>query len=163
MTSIGARRVIVGVDETAGSRAALAFAMREAGLRGSVLDVITVWTLTDDDRDDPSATESGTGLPEGARQRAQQIQDRAVAQTLQDFDPRPLLSRQVVEGHAGEVLLRLSREADFLVVGSSASECLRPQTLGAVSDYCVRRASCAVVVVRCPASLTHTRVVERAS
>ncbi len=161
MTRIRAQRIVVGVDETHGSRAALAFAMREAACRGGVLDVITTWTLADDNQ---SAGRDGNGheIPERARQHAQQIQDRAVALTLQEVDARPLLSRQVLEGDAGKVLLRVARDADYLVVGSSADAPLRPASPSSVSGYVVRHASCEVVVVQTSARESETHNAEGA-
>lgn len=142
MTVIRAEGVVVGVDETHGSRAALAFAMREAAMRGSALEVITAWTMAEDD-----FNASGGAGAEQARQRAQRVQDRAVAYTLGEVDARPVFSRQVVEGDPGEVLLRVAKQAAYLVVGTSKNEPLRPVSLGSVSDYCVRHATCPVVVV----------------
>lgn len=149
MTGIRAQRLVVGVDDTHASRAALAFAMREAGLRGSALEVITAWTLADEGLTAPEEDITGEDeVPESARRHAQQIQDRAVALTLQEVEARPLLSRQVIEGDAGQVLLRGSRDADYLVVGTAAKESVRRKSLGSVSEYCLRHATCAVVLVQ---------------
>ena len=152
MTGSRMQRVVVGVAETQESAAALAFAMRESALRGSTLEVITAWTVADENSGAVGDDVTDDGLPERARRRAQEIQDRAVALTLQEVDVRPLLSRQVLEGDAGQVLVRVAREADYLVVGTPADHTLRQTTLGSVSDYCVRNAACAVVVVQAPAS-----------
>ncbi|MGI8887424.1 MAG: universal stress protein [Nocardioidaceae bacterium] len=151
MTGSRAQRVVVGVDETSGSMAALAFAMREAALRGSSLDVITAWISADEDHSALGNDARHDELPERARRRAQNVQDRAVALTLQEVDVRPLLSRQVLGGDAGQVLVRVAREADYLVVGVPAAGLRRPGSLDSVSDYCLRHATCAVVVVRTPA------------
>lgn len=155
MSSSRVQRVVVGVDETHASRAALAFAIRVASLRGSTVEVITAWTLTGEN---PSAThdeDHRVEAPEQARRLAQQIQDRAVALTLQEVHERPLLSRQVLQGDAGQVLLRAARDADYLVVGTTTNdEPMRPASLGPVSDYCIRNAPCAVVVVQAPARKT---------
>lgn len=147
MTGIRVQRVVVGVDATSASRAALGFAMHEAALRGSALDVVTTWSLIDENH---NALGDGSGhdeLPERGRRRAQQVQDRAVALALQEVDVRPLLSRQVLEGDAGEVLVRVARDADYLVVGTPSDEPMRPGSPGSVSDYCLRHAACAVVIV----------------
>jgi nucleotide-binding universal stress UspA family protein len=145
MTGIRGRGVVVGVDETPASRAALAFAMREAARRGSAVEVITAWS-----RQGMNGTPSSNGAIEPSRQRAQQIQDTAVALALREIDDRPVLSRQVVEGDAGEVLSRLAKDAAYLVVGSSRTEPQRDLSLGSVTDYCVRHATCAVVVIPPP-------------
>ncbi len=149
MTDMHGQGVVVGVDETPASRAALAFAMREAARRGSAVEVITAWTWT---RTNDSV--QGHEVPELERQRAQQIQDAAVALTLREVDARPVVSRQVVEGDPGEVLLRVAKDAAYLVVGTSRIDPLRLVSLGSVTDYCVRHAECAVVVVP-PSATSH--------
>lgn len=134
--------IVVGVDETEAGRAALLFAMREAARRGSTLDVVTAWTSVSLN-DLP-----GPGDPrEWARALAQQVQDIAVAAVLHGFEASPLLSRLVVEGEAGHVLLQMARTADYLVVGTGRSGRPKRSLLGSVSDYCVRHARCPVLVV----------------
>lgn len=150
MTSIRAQRVVVGVDETDESMAALAFGMREAAVRGIALDVVTAWTLVDGDHSALGDDVRHDELPERARRHAQQVQDRAVALTLQEVDVRPLLSRQVLEGEPGKVLVRVAREADYLVVGTPAGGRIWLGSHSSVSDYCLRHATCAVVVVQTP-------------
>lgn len=75
--------------------------------------------------------------------------------TLQEVDARPLLSRQVLQGDAGQVLPRVARDADYLVAGTSKDDPLRPAFMGSVSDYCARYASCAIVVVETPTRKTN--------
>jgi nucleotide-binding universal stress UspA family protein len=139
--------IVVGVDDSPQSRAALRFALREAVRRGSPLDVVTAWTW-------PSLTsvDSETETREPARALAQEVQDVALAEVLEDFDMLPILSRQVVEGDAGQVLLRIAKSADYLVVGSSRLSQPDGIQLGPVSDHCVRHATCPVLVVPEPVS-----------
>jgi hypothetical protein len=144
MSSSGLQAVAVGVSHGPGSRAALAFAMREAAVRGSPLQVITVWTGPDDDVRDGHQ-------PARSRWGAQRIQDSAVAQTLQAVESRPVLSRLVIEGDAGRMLLRLAQDAAFLVVGSEGEPARTGSSLS-VGAYCLRNATGAVVVVPAPAS-----------
>src|SRR6185436_19734341 len=94
------RGLVVGVNGTDSSRAALAFAMKEAAERGSPLEVVTAWS---------GRVEGGRQAPESSRENAQLVQDRAVRRTLLETTVRPVLSRQVVEGAAGRVLIRIAR------------------------------------------------------
>lgn len=137
--------IVVGVDGTPASKSALAFAMREAARRGSVIEVVTVW---DWDGTPPAMPPPTT--PEDARTEAQAIQDAAVAETLLDVDAPPMLTRQVVQGNPAESLLQAAKSADYLVVGTGRKGTLRRALLGSVSEYCVRRATCPVVVVPVP-------------
>jgi nucleotide-binding universal stress UspA family protein len=58
------------------------------------------------------------------------------------------LTRSVVEGNPGGVLVDRSRDADLLVVGSRGKGGFAGLLLGSVSEKCVRHAACTVVVVR---------------
>jgi nucleotide-binding universal stress UspA family protein len=143
MTGLYPRGVVVGVDGSHGSNAALTFAVREAALRGGSLGVVTAWTCATD-------LLAVDQRREGARQHAQDIQDEAIALTLSEVDARPVLSRQVVEGEAGEVLRRAAEDAAYLVLGATDDVPAGPTLFGTVGDYCLRHATCAVVVVRDP-------------
>ncbi len=137
--------IVVGVDETPAAQTALRFALHEASRRGSALDVVTAWRWQPTTQD-PSPQDSR----EVARAEAQGIQDRAVALALEGMDGSPVLSRQVVEGDPADVLLRVSRAADYLVVGSGRKGPVKRMLLGSVSADCVRKAICPVLVVPAP-------------
>lgn len=134
--------IVVGVDDSHAAAAALRFAVREAFRRGSRLDVVTAWSyhpmgdlpIVDDPR-------------EWARAAAQEIQDDAVAAAIAEVDTAPVLSRQVVEGDAGDVLGHAARDADYLVVGTGRKGAVRRMILGSVSEHLVRHAPCPVLVV----------------
>jgi nucleotide-binding universal stress UspA family protein len=134
--------IVVGVDDSPQSRTALRFALREAVRRGSPLDVVTAWSWQS-----RATAGSDTENREPARALAQEVQDAALTDVLDDVDTLPILSRQVVEGDAAQVLVRTARGADYLVVGSSRLS--RPDgiVLGRVGDHCVRHATCPVLVV----------------
>jgi nucleotide-binding universal stress UspA family protein len=140
MSHSGSPGVVVGVDETLGSGAALVFAMSEAALRGSTVEVVTAWTLGTTDCEGRAEA----GASERVRRLAQQIQDAAVARALGEIAARPVLSRQVLEGQTGDVLSRVAEGAAYLVVGASTEGFVRH---GSVSEYCMQHATCPLVVV----------------
>jgi nucleotide-binding universal stress UspA family protein len=55
---------------------------------------------------------------------------------------------RVVEGNAARVLLDATREADLLVLGTRGYGGFTEALLGSVSQHCVHRATCPVVIVR---------------
>ncbi len=134
--------IVVGVDDSHAAAAALRFALREATRRGSRLDVVTTWSYHPmgdlPTVDDPR---------EWARAAAQEIQDDAVAAAIADVETAPVLSRQVVEGDAAQVLGHAARDADYLVVGTGRKGAVRRMILGSVSEHLVRHAPCPVLVV----------------
>lgn len=60
------------------------------------------------------------------------------------------ICRILVEGDARDVLVKASRGAELLVVGSRGHGRAVGAVLGSVSSYCVHHAACPVVVVREP-------------
>jgi nucleotide-binding universal stress UspA family protein len=58
------------------------------------------------------------------------------------------VTTEVIEGHAGERLIALSKEAELLVVGSRGHGGFMGLLLGSVTTYVVNHAVCPVVVVR---------------
>lgn len=136
--------IVVGVDGRSASDRALAFAMREASLRGGQVEVVTTWewTIPYDRAFHDDATE--------ARVQAEKIQDDAVQRVLQGLETPPEVARHVVRDKAGAALVRLSRDADYLVVGNSHKNLVTRTLLGSVSSYCLRHAHCPVVVVPHP-------------
>jgi nucleotide-binding universal stress UspA family protein len=148
MTTQSTSTIVVGVDGSPQSAAALSFALAEARRCGDTVHVVTSWDLT------PYAV----GLPlvpvpplppdAGELERAaQQVQDDALAAAGPVGVP---LVRHVVEGEAGAVLVDAARDARLLVVGTRGLGGLRAALLGSVSRYCARHAECPVVVVPGP-------------
>ena len=135
------RELVVGVDGSQSSKHALAFAMREAGLRRSSLHVVTVWNARD------KATAAAPDDAEQRRESAQHLQDAAVASALSEVEARPVLMRSVVSGDAGTVLCEMAVDADYLVVGGGEDASTSTVALGAVGEFCLHHAGCALVVV----------------
>jgi nucleotide-binding universal stress UspA family protein len=60
------------------------------------------------------------------------------------------MASEVVQGRAADVLTRAAHDADLLVLGSHGHGRLHHAALGSVSDACVRKATCPVVVLPVP-------------
>jgi nucleotide-binding universal stress UspA family protein len=144
--------IVVGVDGTPASQAALVFALREGARRGGAVEVVTAWAEPRP-YDDVAAPESIEQL----RAHAEDTQDETVTAALGRIDAQPVVSRSVVQGAPGPVLLAASRDADYLVVGSAHKTAATRFLLGSVSQYCVRHATIPVMVVPVPARLARHR------
>jgi nucleotide-binding universal stress UspA family protein len=124
------------------SLAALRWAVREAGLRESALQVVRAWEDTAK-RVAPYA--SHTGRPAGAEDH-HRVAGRLQADVAGALGPSPLVPVlvQVAEGLAARVLLDHAAGADLLVLGSARCA---PDGIGPVARACLRHAPCPVVVV----------------
>jgi nucleotide-binding universal stress UspA family protein len=140
--------VVLGVDHSAGAKAALAFAFEEARLRGATLRAVHAWQF---------GYIGYTGF-EGAvppvggdvhelRAAAEAALDATLRQTLGDADG-VTIEKHAVEGAPAAVLIKESRGADLLVVGSRGHGGFAQLLLGSVSQQCAHHAECPVVIVR---------------
>src|SRR3712207_5803476 len=108
-------RIIVGIDDTAGSRAALRYALRESAARSAQLVVVHAWQPPFE-----------AVYPYGATQaiRAAAVRDAARLVDTMVADARDQVRRPVervvarpVQGDAADVLTTMARDTDLLVVG----------------------------------------------
>jgi nucleotide-binding universal stress UspA family protein len=134
------RRIVAGVDGSASSKAALAWAIRQAGLTGAEVDAVIAWHY-------PAAY--GSPVPDDTdySELAGKVVTDAIAEVSATAGPVKITSK-VVEGNAAEVLLRESAGADLLVVGSRGHGGFVEALLGSVGQHCVHHATCPVVVIR---------------
>ena len=141
--------VIVGMDGSAGARAALEFAVHEAALRRSGLRVIAVvqlpaYGITAMAGFVPPPPEV---LVEDVRTAVQQhVDDLLAARAVTGGGP---ITVQAVAGQPGQVLCDAAGEDDLLVVGHHGGhDSVAGGLLGSVGLHCVLHARCPVTVVR---------------
>jgi nucleotide-binding universal stress UspA family protein len=144
--------IVVGVDGSPPSVAALRWAAEEAELRNAQLVAVHAWTFV------PAApiAEPGmiplpasdlTGQLEAERDAAQAEVDSAISKA---FPGGATIELEVTlaEESAGDALVGESETADLVVVGSSGKSGLASVVLGSVSRHVVAHAHCPVVVVK---------------
>lgn len=132
------RRIVVGVDSSNASAAALDWAMAEAARHHATVRIVHAWQQpTNGER-----SLRGTDLRQAD---AQCIAD--LAADLYEAGPEPLIERRAVQGQADEVLIAESAGADLLVVGSRGRSGYRTLQFGSVALAAVNGADCPVVVV----------------
>lgn len=137
--------VVVGVDGSPASSAALEFAADEADRRGTDLVAVHTWTTA-------STTALNDILPMGYESwDSLEEQRRVLAEALGGIGERhPDLNvrREIRHGLARQVLTTLSDGAQLVVVGSRGHGGFTGLMLGSVSQHLMYRAACPVAVVR---------------
>ncbi|MEU8515733.1 universal stress protein [Kitasatospora sp. NPDC048722] len=135
-------RIVVGVDGSPTSRAALVWAARQAGLTGAAVDAVIAWQYPVG-YGTPSAAVPNFDLAGNARQTLAGAVAAATARS-----PQVEIRQHVVQGHPAAALLEAADSADLLVVGNRGHGGFTEALLGSVSQHCVHLARCPVVVVR---------------
>jgi nucleotide-binding universal stress UspA family protein len=139
--------IVVGIDGSEGSLAALRWAADEARLRHARLEVVVSWQYP------ALSTIPAFGVLPPAEEMSEEAK-RGLAALLHDEgladDPSLEVVEAVVQGPAGAALLDAAADADLLVVGSRGHGGFTGLVLGSVSQQCVTHAPCPVVVVPRP-------------
>ena len=140
--------IVVGVDGSDCSRAALEFALDEAERRNAGLRVIAAAPEADywaaSYGMSPSLMDE---LTADAEKSAQAMVDDVIRERGRSVAGIPV-SVQGVAGAPGRVLVEQSRDADLLVVGHRGRGGFRSAALGSVGLQCVLHAFVPVTVVR---------------
>lgn len=135
-------RIVVGVDGSKSSVAALEWALRQAELTGSSLEAITTWEWP---------TNYGWAFPfppeYNPKMDSQKMLNDAMAPLLVIHADVPVQTT-VIEGHPAPVLVAASKGADLLVVGSRGHGEFAGMMIGSVSEHCATNAHCPVLVLR---------------
>ncbi|MBG0561521.1 universal stress protein [Actinoplanes aureus] len=139
------RTIVVGVDGSAGSRRALAWAAAEAAHHGTDLVVVNVWehTLLPPAG---SVSVSERFVPDPSQRTADDLL-QVIKEELGD-QPPVLVQPVVKQGRPAKVLIEESQGADLLVVGQRGHGGFAGLVLGSVSQHVAAYAKCSVTVVR---------------
>jgi len=159
-------RIVVGVDDSPGGRAALAYALREARIRGARVEVLGAFARPE--------FWPGQAIPgwsmgpslEAVRDGAQAHVDRIVSEVRDEVGADAAgvtVLPHVVAGNAAAALLHSAHNADLLVVGNRGRGGFASMTLGSVSLQCVLHAPCPVTVVPVAAADTERQSRSHAS
>ncbi|HBX79263.1 MAG TPA: universal stress protein [Acidimicrobiaceae bacterium] len=145
MTSESGFTVVVGIDGSSNSRAALDWAFEEASLRGGgTVTAVMAWTYA------PTAA-AGYGMggflpPADSMQAASEA---ALENVLEGVVPPAGVSfKQVVgEGAPSQLLIELSADANMIVVGKRGHGGFLGLLIGSVATQVANHATCPVVIV----------------
>jgi nucleotide-binding universal stress UspA family protein len=148
MSSSGMARqlVVVGVDGSAESVAALRWAAAYAGAMDASVRAVMAWHYPTAVGPAPVGVAPAVVTNE-VRQGVEDTLRRVVAEVLPD-EPAGSVQTQVSYGHPSQVLVEESEKADLLVVGGRGHGAFTGMLVGSVSVYCVSHAACPVAVIR---------------
>ncbi|OLT01327.1 hypothetical protein BJF90_32185 [Pseudonocardia sp. CNS-004] len=139
--------VIVGVDGTEESRAALRYALQDAARRSSRVRAVRAFEPPDNRPGQvgsprpPTLEELTARLEAGAHAMVESVSADPGTGTV----PVDVVA---IPGFPAKVLVHQTRDADLLVLGHRGRGGLASAVLGSVGLACVRHATCPVTIVR---------------
>jgi nucleotide-binding universal stress UspA family protein len=150
------RGVVVGADGSDSAKSAIRWAAREAGMRDIPLTVVHVNAVS-------AAAAALVAWPAGQvpEQVLEQQEDEAravladavgIAEESADDGKRLAVTGEMFLGWPVPTLVKLSQEAELVVVGCRGRTALRRALLGSVSSGLIRHAHCPVAVIHDDAS-----------
>jgi nucleotide-binding universal stress UspA family protein len=148
----GVRRIVVGVDGSAESVAALRWACREASLRaGTVIAVLALESACHQVASYavPAPRQSG-----GSWGAARDVLRKSVSEAVGLF-PGVSVRTEIAEGLAARVLLDHAMHADMLVLGRTSYGPDPYRAAGPVIRACLRASVCPVVIIGSAEAAAH--------
>jgi len=136
-----AHRIVVGVDGSPSSIAAVEWAANQAELTAASLEVLMSWEWPNGYGWSPVPTDYDPA-------HASEIALGELLEPIRTAHPGLPIQATVIEGHPAPLLIKASHGADLLVVGSRGHGEFVGMLLGSVSEHCVSNAHCPVVVLR---------------
>ena len=140
--------IIVGVDGSDSSRAALRWAYDEALHHGASLTVVMVWHAALVPMVPPYGSLPPEGYSDAPRENALAVLEELTSNLGGGDTPEVEVRTSIEAGNPAKVLIERSKEADLLVVGSRGQGGFAGMLLGSVSQHLVAHAECPVVVLR---------------
>lgn len=148
MDSIGTQAIVVGIDGSAHSDAALDWAVAEASARGYPLHVVSAGVHRGDG---PKAVHDDETVDAAIAREALAAADACLAAAtarVRESAPELVVTTESGLDRAADTLLALSVRAHSVVVGRSGHGPVVGAVLGSVASRLVTHARCPVVVVR---------------
>lgn len=140
--------VVVGVDGSRASEAALDLAVQLATAWDAPLSVLAAWSVSAAEPwTEALGPEASQAALDDARTSAERVAGAAL-ERVRSSHPELSASASVVQGPADAVLAKASRAASLVVVGSRGHGGFAGMMLGSVGHSVLRKASSPVAVVR---------------
>ena len=139
--------IVVAVDGSPASNVAVCWAARDAAMRSVSLTVVHAVVT-------PTATFPPVPYPDSLAVKLEDEGKKAlmhaikIAEDAMPADRKVAINRELVYSTPAPALIKMSDEADMIVVGSSGRGLLARGVLGSVSSTVVRHANCPVAVIR---------------
>ncbi|MFF4582553.1 universal stress protein [Streptomyces sp. NPDC001389] len=135
-------RVVVGLDGSPSSQAALRWAVRYAGLVNGRVVAVSAWDVPGAASWSAPAVDTEFDEEEAERSLVEEVR------TVLGPEGASRVHQRLVRGNPADVLVDAAEGADLLVVGSRGRGGFRRALLGSVSQQVALHAPCPVTIIR---------------
>ena len=137
------KKIVVGVDGSEGSRLALHWAIDEAKIRGSAIEIVHTWDFT------PPLDPVGgfVFVPDKDFQESAQLVVDNLVKSVAELASSTAISTHVERGSASEILMNHAKTAELLVVGRRGHGGFIELIIGSTAAQVSHHAQCPVVIV----------------
>ncbi len=140
---MASQTIVVGIDGSEASKAALRWAAQEARLRHARVQAVHAWWIY------PMLRPGSLPAPDqGVGDDATELVRTFITETLGEKPDVEITPVSVQGEQASAALVDAAEGADLLVVGSRGAGGFSGLLLGSVSQQCAHHARCPVVIVR---------------
>jgi nucleotide-binding universal stress UspA family protein len=144
-TTVADGAVVVAIDESSSSRAALAWAADYA--RDVHADLHAVHVLRYDFGAPVTWAPGLLGSPHTVSQSVFELAKLSMRQLFDSVLAEPSWKLTFLEGPAGQEIVQYARNAQLLVIGTREHRGMERLLVGSVSHYCLSHAECPIVAV----------------
>ncbi|MDA8331210.1 MAG: universal stress protein [Candidatus Dormibacteraeota bacterium] len=135
-------RIVVGVDGSQHSLAALRWACAEAKLRQASLELVAAWNIP------AAALEAASAEVVDAMESSAAQALAAAHAVVAECGPSLEVTEGVYDGQPARILVERAKGAELLVVGSRGLGDFKALLLGSVSQECSHHSPVPIVIVR---------------
>ena len=141
MSAASEGKIVVGVDGSEPSKAAMKWALRQARLTGGRLSAVISW--------DASPIYGWEAAPsrKDLNTNSAHVLGEVIAEVTGGSEDITI-EREIANGHPAKALLNSAQGAEALVLGNRGRGGFSKALLGSVTAYITHHATCPVVVVR---------------
>jgi nucleotide-binding universal stress UspA family protein len=140
-------RIVVGIDGSHHAQRALEWAVREAAVRRASLTVITVYNSVVTFWGGAVELPPDQTVADKALADAREAVDKALAPSVSGDEQPASVTVEAIDGRPADVLIRASKHADLVVVGSRGTGGFARLLLGSVGTEVAYHAHCPAAII----------------
>ncbi len=139
------KRIVVGIDGSEGSKAALRWALDEAKVHDATVEALFAWSYLN------QSAPGGEFLPSYSEEDAKAQLNQTINEVV-GTQSEVTIEKTIICELPARALIEASKRADLIVVGARGLGGFRELLLGSVSHQVASHVACPVTIIKLPAN-----------